>query len=81
MTPHAYLDAARGILTHLETTQMDAVEKAADMVVDALKSGGTVNCAEIGHGTQGDFLGRAGGLFAVQPFTYSVNSFADQHRA
>ena len=67
-----YTAAARAVIEFLETRQQDRIEAAADLVVTALRQGGTVNCSEIGHGIQGDFLGRAGGLFAVQPFSYSL---------
>ncbi len=72
-TPARYFDAVRGILHHLESTQLPVLERAADMVVKALLSGGTVNCSEIGHGLQGDFINRAGGLCAVQPFSFHMN--------
>jgi len=67
-----YSQAARDVIAFLETRQGANIAAAADLVVDALQHGGTVSCSEIGHGIQGDFLGRAGGLFAVQPFTYSI---------
>ena len=72
MTPLDYLQAVRGVLEHLEKTQLPAVEQAAGLIATALTGGGTVHCSEIGHGIQGDFLGRAGGLLAVQPFTFSL---------
>jgi uncharacterized phosphosugar-binding protein len=71
MIPQEYLKTIRGILDHLEKTQLPAVEKAASLVVDSLANGGTVHCSEVGHGIQGDFIGRAGGLMAVQPFTFN----------
>lgn len=82
-TPQTYLATARGILDHLETTQLTQVEAAADLVVHALLHGGTVNCSEIGHGIQWDFINRAGGLLAVQPFSHSLtvnNPMADGTR-
>jgi uncharacterized phosphosugar-binding protein len=68
-----YLATVRGILDHLEKTQLGAVEQAAGLVADCLQKGGIVRCSGIGHGLEGDFLNRAGGLAAVQPFTYSFN--------
>jgi len=68
-----YLDAVRGIIEHLEKTQTEAVEKAAEIVASALTGGGAVFCASVGHGTDGDFLNRAGGLAAVQGFNFSFN--------
>lgn len=73
MAPQQYLEAVRAILAHLETTQLPAVEQAATHVADALTGGGAVYCAGIGHGIQGDFINRAGGLAAVQAFTYSFH--------
>jgi uncharacterized phosphosugar-binding protein len=68
-----YTTAVRSVIDFLETQQAASIEAAADLVVGALRQGGTVSCSEIGHGIQGDFLGRAGGLFAVQAFSCSIN--------
>jgi uncharacterized phosphosugar-binding protein len=68
-----YTAAVRSVVDFLETRQTASIEAAAELVANALRRGGTVNCSEIGHGIQGDFLGRAGGLFAVQPFSYSIS--------
>ncbi len=68
MIPIAYLNAVRGILDHLEKTQLDAVDRAAALVDHALRHEGAVFCADIGHDNQSDFINRAGGLAAVHPF-------------
>jgi len=68
----SYLEAVRGITHHIEDTQHQPIEQAAQLVIDALTHGGIVYCAEIGHGNQFDFLNRAGGLAAVQPFSFHV---------
>lgn len=73
MTPLKYLEAVRNVLSHLEKTQLSAIERAADLAVEALTRGGAIFCSEIGHGGQGDFINRAGGLLAVQPFTCNLN--------
>ncbi len=73
MTPKKYLEQVRIILDHLEQTQLPAVEKAADLIIKALTGKGCVFCHEIGHGGQGDFLGRAGGLLAVQKFSFNLD--------
>ncbi len=64
-----YLNAVRRILDHLESTQLPAIDQAAALVTRALSHGGAVFCADIGHGIQGDFINRAGGLAAVQRFS------------
>jgi len=68
MIPTQYLAAVRAVLAHLENSQLPAIERAADYVVYALQHNGGVYCWEIGHGIQGDFIHRAGGLAAVQDF-------------
>lgn len=72
MTSRAYLSAARSVLDHLERTQLPAIDAAAERIAKALPGGGALFCAEIGHGGQGDFIHRAGGLVAIQHFTFSL---------
>jgi uncharacterized phosphosugar-binding protein len=73
MTHLKYIEAVRGILAHIEKTQIPSIERAADLVIDALTHHGTIHCHGIGHGTEGDFINRAGGLAAVQPFSFGLN--------
>lgn len=73
MVPVKYLNAIRGILDHLENTQLDNVEKAADIVIDSINNGGMIYTAAIGHSNEADFLNRAGGLAVVQAFSYGFN--------
>lgn len=47
------------------------VENCAELIAAALRRGNAVFCAELGHGLQGDFLNRAGGLGAVRHFSWS----------
>ena len=76
MTPVKYIEVVRAVLDHLEKTQLPAIERACDLVVSALSGRGAIYCAGIGHGNEADFINRAGGLAAVQPFSFSfaVNS-------
>jgi len=71
--PKKYLEQVRGVLDHLEKTQLPAIERAADLIVSALAGKGCIFCAEIGHGIQGDFINRAGGLAAIQKFSFNFN--------
>jgi uncharacterized phosphosugar-binding protein len=73
MTAFRYCEAVRDVLHHLESTQAEAIANAAELVVHALRHQGAVFCSEIGHGIQGDFLNRAGGLAALQPLTFGLN--------
>lgn len=71
MIPIAYLDAVRGILDHLQNTQLDNIDAAADLIIQALTHGGAIFAAEIGHSNQRDFLNRAGGLAAIHEFSFN----------
>jgi uncharacterized phosphosugar-binding protein len=71
MTPLAYLQAVRRVLDGLEHTQLPAVEAAADLAAQALLNGGALFCHVVGHGNESDWLNRAGGLAALQRFTFS----------
>jgi uncharacterized phosphosugar-binding protein len=82
--PVSYISAVRAVLDHLETTQLDAVERAADLVIGSLREGGVVYCAAIGHSNEADFINRAGGLASVQPFSFSFSTndpVPDCHRS
>lgn len=76
MSTLAYPSVVRRTLEHLETTQIGVIEKAASLIADSISQGGIAYCNEIGHANQHDFLNRAGGLAAVQSFTYSFASNA-----
>ena len=73
MASPKYLDAVRGILDHYEQTQLAAIDQAAELIVAAITHDGAVFCAEIGHSNQNDFLNRAGGLAAVQGFSFNFH--------
>ncbi len=68
MIPVKYLNKVRGILEHLETTQLEAVDAAADFIVNAWDCGGVIYCHKFGHGIEGDSRSRAGGLVSVKSF-------------
>lgn len=68
-----YPDAVRKVIARIEQTQLPAIGKAADLVVAALSNKGIVYSHNIGHGIEGDWIHRAGGLAAIQKFTYTLN--------
>jgi uncharacterized phosphosugar-binding protein len=49
------------------------IDDAAHAIADAIQSGHFVFCSDIGHGIQGDFFNRAGGLANVRLFTWNLN--------
>lgn len=83
MVSKKYADAVREVLSYLETNQSAVIEQAADMVIESITNGGAIYVHEIGHGNQGDWLNRAGGLAVLKPFTFTVDinsPIAECHR-
>jgi uncharacterized phosphosugar-binding protein len=59
-----YLAAVQALIERTGTTQAKGIERAADLVVDALRAGGILQSFGTGHSeaVAMDFAGRAGGL-------------------
>ena len=72
MKRNPYIPAVENIVRHLEKEEGKSILKAADMIVKSLSSGGALYCSEIGHGIHSDWISRAGGLFAIRPFSFNV---------
>ena len=62
-----YFAAVQALLQRVATTQLDGVERAADLIAAALRAGGILQAFGTGHseGVAMDFAGRAGGLVAT----------------
>ncbi len=72
MKPNPYLESVEKILAHLRKEQGKSIEKAAKMIVKSISSGGALYCSEVGHGIHMDWISRAGGLFAIRPFSFGI---------
>jgi uncharacterized phosphosugar-binding protein len=72
MVFETYPERVRALLDQLQSTQTEAIDAAADLVVAAMQGGGTINVSEVGHGIHWDFINRAGGLVAVNHFSYTM---------
>lgn len=70
---HDYLAAVRALTDRIEHTQLPTVERAADLVAESLLAGGVLYCHELGHGLQGDFTHRAGGMAALRRFSFKLD--------
>jgi uncharacterized phosphosugar-binding protein len=73
MVANEYLNKVRSILDFHENDQFDAIEKAADFVVEAWANKRGIYLQNFGHGIEGDSFNRAGGLASVQLFRYNMN--------
>ena len=64
VSAEAFLDVVRPIIDQVATTQLDAVQAAADVVATAVLDGGVIHAFGTGHSqaTAMEIAGRAGGL-------------------
>lgn len=70
---HEYLGVVRSLTDRIDQTQRPAIESAASLIADALLAGGALFCHELGHGLQGDFIHRAGGMAALRRFSFKLD--------
>jgi uncharacterized phosphosugar-binding protein len=68
-----YLRRVRELLDELESRSAETIDAAAGAITEALVAGNEFYVSPMGHGNEGDFLHRAGGLVASQPFSFSFN--------
>jgi uncharacterized phosphosugar-binding protein len=70
---HAYMDAVRERLDAIAAQQLEAIDRAATIIVEAVEAGGLVYLFGTGHSHMLAEEGhhRAGGLAAVCPILYS----------
>jgi uncharacterized phosphosugar-binding protein len=71
---HDYLRTVRALLDDLEDKSSIQTDAAAEAIVAALVDGNEFYISAMGHGNEGDFLHRAGGLVASQPFSFNFNT-------
>jgi uncharacterized phosphosugar-binding protein len=76
MLQNEYLNQVRSLIDRLEQTQATPIDAAAEVVTEALATGHAFFISPLGHGNEGDLLGRAGGLMLLKQFnfTFSVDS-------
>ncbi len=68
-----YMDSVRAAMDKIAETQFTTIELAAATISKSLLNGGVLYCHDIGHGLQGDFLHRAGGMAALRAFTFKFD--------
>ncbi len=73
MLQNDYLAKVRDLIDRLESTQAEPVNSAADAVAAALAHGQGFFISPMGHGNEGDLLGRAGGMMALRLLNYSLH--------
>lgn len=68
-----YLNRVRALLDDIERKSAASTDAAAEAVTEALVAGNQLYVSAMGHGMEGDFIHRAGGLVASQPFSFSFS--------
>ena len=56
-----YWEAVDGLFEKVRSTQVEAIEKAANLIVDALQNGGKIYLSSICHSIEQDSIYRGGG--------------------
>ncbi len=69
----SYWHALKEILEPMVSSQLDAVQKAADTAVEALAAGHRLYIYDTGHMLNRELVNRAGGLIAMTPLNFDLN--------
>jgi uncharacterized phosphosugar-binding protein len=73
MLVQQYFAGMKAVLEKIELTQMEAIDKAAHLIVDSLLADGAWHIMDTGHMLMYEAIGRTGGLMAVRPVRVSVD--------
>lgn len=78
MLMEKYDCAVREVMDRVRETQRENIEKAADMIVKAVKDGGGIHVYDTGHIIDSELVDRAGGLALLRRlrYTFEVSSTA-----
>lgn len=68
-----YLNQLRALLDRIETTQLEKIDQAAEMIADSLANGGSFLIHDSGHMLNSELIHRAGGLMALRAFTFGLS--------
>ncbi|HEY3398451.1 MAG TPA: sugar isomerase domain-containing protein [Armatimonadota bacterium] len=71
MLAESYAQAAHAALDRLVASQLENLDRGADLIVHALTHGGALWLYGIGHGGELELFNRAGGLMAARLLTFS----------
>lgn len=71
MSAQRWHEACVGVLEKIRQTQSDNILAAARCIADVMAAGGALHFYDNGH-CPGEPIGRAGGLFAIHPISYSI---------
>lgn len=73
MLANRFFELLRPLIDEIERTQLDAIDRAAEMIVASVTNGGCVHLYDTGHVLEREAVGRAGGLFMITPLSLQAN--------
>jgi len=73
MLTELYFKNMKTVLEKIETTQIKAIHKSAEMIVRCLENGGIWHLLDTGHMLMYEAVGRTGGMMAVRPVRVMVD--------
>lgn len=82
MTPvDSYFDALAGVLDQIRRSESEKIEQVGKMAAECISRGGVLHVYDTGHMLTSELMGRAGGLLAWSPlsFSFGVNN-PNRHR-
>jgi uncharacterized phosphosugar-binding protein len=68
-----YAEAVHETIRRIESTQMEAIDRAAELIASALAGGGAFWVYQLGHGGERELTNRAGGLMATRVFSFGFH--------
>ena len=68
-----YLNQLRALFDRIEQTQMDKINEAAEMIAEAMASGGALHIFDTGHMLNQELINRVGGFMAMAPLTFGIS--------
>lgn len=71
MLVDSYKQAIRSAFDKVDATQTENMEKAADLIAEAVKNGGNVHVFDTGHIINSELINRAGGLALLKSIQYT----------
>ncbi len=81
-----YFEAIQTVITALEKDESRAIAQVGRLAAESIKNGGVLHVYDTGHMLTSELMGRAGGLLAWSPLTFSLtvhnpNRFRDKDPA
>ena len=68
-----YFESLSAKINEIKDAELGNIAQIAEMCAHSIESGGVIHIFDTGHMLTSEFIGRAGGLVGMTPFSYSLN--------